>query len=95
MTVHELAQAPVSKASILWEDTNMEKATPRYNVFRRWIEVKCEDGRIIRGEKRFCCVPEGEPKPKVRPEIAQGWIDLITAQGLTPLSVSFKYRNVR
>ena len=95
MTVEELAQGPVFKGSVLWDDTNMKEATPSYNTFRRWIEVKCEDGRIIKGEKRFTAVREGQPKPKVRPEIAKGWIDLLTAQGLKPVSVSFKYRTVR
>jgi hypothetical protein len=73
----------------------MEKnATPAtHRLFTRWVEVKLADGRVIKGIKRATAVQDGQPKPKIRPEVAEGWIRQCAAYGSPVVKVAFRYRS--
>ena len=69
----------------------MEKAT--HTLYTRWVEVKLADGRIVKGPKRPTAVLDGQPKPQVRPEIAESWIRQCAAYGSPVVKVAFRYRS--
>jgi hypothetical protein len=80
----------MSKATVLWEDRPMKEKLPSQSLYTRWIEIKCEDGTVIKGKRRPTLVIDGQ-KAKVTPEIENSWIEIVTAQGFKPISITFKY----
>jgi hypothetical protein len=73
----------------------MEKATASFTLFTRWVEVKCEDGTVVKGKKRVTAVRDGESKPAVRDDIAAVWIGIAESMGKRPTGVTFQYRKQR
>jgi len=66
--------------------------TPSLTLYTRWVEVKLADGWIIKGDKGPTLVEEGQPKPKVRPEIVESWIRRCAVYGSPVVKVAFRYR---
>ena len=74
-------------------DKYMEKnPTATYTLYTRWVEVKLADGRVIKGLKRPTAVQDGQPKPKIRPEVTEGWIRQCAAYSSPVVKVAFRYR---
>lgn len=90
MTVGEVAQAPVLKATVLQDNRSMNETPPLHTLYTRWIEIKCENGQTFKGNRRPTLVVNGQ-KAKVTPEIENSWIEMVTALGLKPISIKFKY----
>jgi hypothetical protein len=73
--------------------TNLE-TDKTFTLYTRWVEVKLADGRVVKGKKRVTAVQDGSPKPKIRPEIAEGWIrQCVAVYGLPVVKVAFRYRS--
>ena len=76
-------------------EINSPMETTTYTLYTRWVEVKLADGRTIKGIKRATAVQDGQPKPKISPEVAAGWVRQCAAYSSPVVKVAFRYRRRR